>query len=287
MAKGFITKVNSGNYSVYDGINTYVCRARGKFRIGNYSPLVGDIVTFDEKELYLLDIEKRKNSLLRPPLANVEQIAIIASATNPEIALSLINRFIVIAEMISVRPIIVFTKVDIDESKKYLEKKHILESMGYKCYEYSSKTLEGLESIKSLFKDKKTVFMGQSGVGKSTLINFLVPGSRQKTGEISKALGRGKHVTRVVEYLKYCDGFIADTPGFSSIDFELEPVDLAAYYPGFEKYYPSCKFRNCLHKHEKGCAVKEATESGIIDKDYYQSYLDLLDEIMLGKEKGK
>lgn len=283
MKKGFITKVNAGLYDVYDGHQTFSCRARGKFRIGEYSPLVGDNVTFDEEQKYLLNIEKRKNSLLRPPLANVEQIAIVASVTNPTISMSLINRFVVLAEIIHVKPIIILTKIDIAENDDYLRTKETFESMGYSVYTYSSKTQVGLADIKEVMKDKKTIFTGQSGVGKSSLINLLIPGTRQKTGDISKALGRGRHVTRVVEYLPYENGWIADTPGFSQIEFDLELVDLAAYYPGFEQYYPHCKFRNCVHDKEKGCAVKKAVEENLISKEHYDTYLDLLNELREGK----
>lgn len=285
MAKGFITKVNSGIYTVYSEGKTYTCRARGKFRIGKYIPLVGDNVEFDAENLYLLKIYDRKNVLVRPPLANVDNIAIIASATNPKIPVSLINRFIVIAEVIGVKPIIIFTKIDIAEDEDYLDKINLYKRLGYTCFSYSSKTREGLEKIEEIMADKRVVFTGQSGVGKSTLINFLIPGTRQKTGEISKALGRGKHVTRVVEYLPYKQGFIADSPGFSSIEFDLEPVDLASFYPGFEKYYQNCKYRNCVHDKENGCAVKKAVENKEISQEYYEEYLALLNEIRLGKEK--
>lgn len=286
MAKGFITKVNAGQYTVFAKGKSYVCRARGKFRIGEYSPLVGDMVDFDPKNAYLLKIHKRKNQLVRPPLANVENIAIIASVTNPVIPLSLVKRFIVVGEVIGIKPLIVFTKIDLASDGAYLKEQELLNSLGYKCYAYSSKTQEGLEKLKEVFSAKKTVFVGQSGVGKSTLINFLIPGTRQKTGDISKALGRGRHVTRVVEYLAYENGWIADTPGFSSLDFDLEPVDLAAYYPGFEKYYPQCKFRNCVHDSEKDCAVKKAVLAGEISSKYYEEYLALLKEIRLGKERS-
>lgn len=286
MAKGFITKVNSGNYTVYSNGEYHTCRARGKFRIGKYSPLVGDNVEFDPKDLYLLKIEERKNFLLRPPLANIDNIAIIASVANPFIPLSLINRFIVIAEVIGVRPLLIFTKIDLAGDYDYLKTMKMYQDLGYKCYAYSSKTHVGLEEIVKEVSDKRLIFTGQSGVGKSTLINFLIPGTRQKTGEISKSLGRGKHVTRVVEYLPYKNGWIADSPGFSSIEFDIEPVDLAAFYPGFENYYPNCKFRNCLHDSERDCAVKKAVSEGKISLEYYQEYLSLLKEIKQGKEKG-
>ncbi len=285
MKTGFITCVNAGLYDVFADNQIYHCRARGKFRIGDYSPIVGDNVTFDEKQQYLLSIEKRKNSLLRPPLANVEQVAIVASVTSPEIPISLINRFVVLSEIIHVKPIIILTKIDIAPNNDYLNTMKVFKDMGYEIYAYASKTQQGLEPIKQLMINHKTVFTGQSGVGKSSLINLLIPGTRQKTGDISKALGRGRHVTRVVEYLPYLGGWIADTPGFSHIEFDFDLVDLAAYYPGFEAYYPNCKFRNCVHDHETGCAVKKAVKEGKISQEYYDNYLALLNELRYGKEK--
>lgn len=279
MRKGFIVKANAGLFDVYNGEEIVQTRARGKFRIGKYVPLVGDYVSYDEKQNYLMEIFDRKNELTRPPLANVECVGIIASVANPRISLSLINRYIVMSEIIGVKPFVILTKIDICEDDYANEVKNELTKMGYDCLSYSSKSLEGVEEIKKYIKGKKLVFTGQSGCGKSTLINILIPGTRQKTNEISNALNRGKHTTRVCEYIKYEESWIADTPGFSSMEFELNPVDIAAFYPGFDKYYSKCKFRNCLHEHEKGCAVKDAVEKGEINPQLYDDYLSLLNDI--------
>ena len=165
---GFITKVNAGLYDVYAEGKFYSCKARGKFRIGGRSPLAGDFVRFDEKQLYLLEIYPRKNYFTRPPIANIDQVVIVASLANPVIPLSLINRFVIISQIAGIKPIIIFTKYDLVEDESYKSIIDEVSSLGYEYYVYSSKTLEGLDKIKNIMKNKKTLFTGQSGVGKST-----------------------------------------------------------------------------------------------------------------------
>ena len=217
--KGLIIKVNAGLYDVYAEGAVYQCKARGKFRIEEYSPLVGDEVDFDEKQLYLLKIHTRFNHFLRPPIANINQVCIVASLSNPAIPLSLINRFAIISRIAGIQPIVIFTKSDLLDEKEYSYILDEMNKLGYLYFVYSSKTQKGLNEIKEVLRNKKTLFTGQSGVGKSTLINLLIPGIKQKTGDVSKALGRGKHCTRVVEFIKYDGGWIADSPGFSFIEF--------------------------------------------------------------------
>jgi len=283
--KGFIIKVNAGLYDVYaDGV-TYQCKARGKFRIGEYSPLVGDEVDFDANQKYLLKIYPRTNHFSRPPIANVDQVAIVASLANPTIPLSLITRFAMISKIAGITPKVIFTKFDLVTDDSYKETLNALDKLGYEYFIYSSKTKEGLDNILNLVKDKKTLFTGQSGVGKSTLINLLIPNTYQKTGDISKALGRGKHCTRVTEFIKFNDGWIADSPGFSYIEFDLKPLELASIYPGFEKYDGECKFNDCLHEHEPGCAIKKAVEEQQISQDHYDTYISLLTDLKNRKER--
>ncbi len=284
MKEGFIIRANAGLYDVFNGNDIVSTRARGKFRIGKYSPSVGDFVLYDEKQNYLMDIKQRTNELMRPSIVNVENVYVIASLDNPRIQLSLMYRYILISEIIHVKPKIILTKYDLCNDDYASVVKEKLNKLGYEVFIYSSKTSYGLEEIKKELKDKKVVFFGQSGVGKSSLINLLIPGSKQKTNEISQALGRGKHTTRVVEYLRYNEGWICDTPGFSSIEFDIDPVDVASFYPGLDKLYDKCKYNDCTHDHESKCAVKDAVKNGLLDKELYEDYLLLLNDIKLNKK---
>lgn len=276
---GFITSINAGNYEIYSDDKIYICKARGRFRVRGYVPKVGDNVIFDDVNNYILEIHKRKNELDRPPLSNIDQVCIVASVTNPYIQPSLINRYIVLSELINIKPILILSKIDLDCDSVTNKLKEDYERLGYIVYTFSSKTLEGLDTISKLFSKKKTVFTGQSGVGKSTLINCLIPGSRQKTNEISEALGRGKHTTRIISFLQYQDGFIADTPGFSSINIYDSLTKISYCYPGFDKYVGKCKYNDCIHVHEDGCAVKDDVEKGLFNKDTYIDYVDLITSI--------
>lgn len=286
MKQGFISKVNAGLYRVFSEGKYYDCRARGKFRYEEMTPTCGDYVYFSEKDLYLLEILPRKNHFRRPPIANIDQIVIVSSIVNPHISLSLINRFVTLAEIANMKPLIVLTKADlvtnIDEYEPIL---HLFESLHYDVHMVSSKNEVGIAELSEKLKGVKSVFTGQSGVGKSTLLNQLIPNLNHKTGEISRALGRGKHITRVVEFVPYRDGWIADTPGFSLIEFAISVQELAVSFPGFEHFYQHCRFRDCLHETELGCAVKKEVEAGKIAKEHYAIYLSMLQEIKNQKEK--
>jgi ribosome biogenesis GTPase len=289
MKEGFITKVNAGWYEVYDGTSILACRARGKFRIQDQSPLVGDYVTFDPDQAYLQTIHPRKNRFIRPPIANVDQVVVIASLVHPTVSLGLINRFLVLCAVAGMKPLLAISKIDLASMPSSVERRLLesLRDLDYELLFYSAKTLEGIEAIRCRLQGKKTVFTGQSGVGKSTLINVLIPGfKQQETGEISKALGRGKHVTRIVEFLRFDENsWLADTPGFSQIEFDLTPTELAALYPGFSSLSSKCQFRNCMHDNEPGCAVKAAVEQGTLLADQYEIYQSLLTEVRARKER--
>ena len=209
---GRITKLISNDYTVKTNENKYICKARGKFRNDKIKPIVGDLVEFDEKNNYILKVLERKNELVRPPVANIDQAFIITSVKDPDFSTNLLDKFLVIIEYNNITPIICFTKLDLlnkDELSKLNEYIKYYKKIGYTVLLNTD-----YEELKKLFKSKISIFTGQSGAGKSTLLNNLDANLNIKTDEISYALGRGKHTTRHVELLDLYDGLVADTPGF-------------------------------------------------------------------------
>jgi ribosome biogenesis GTPase len=287
LKRGLIIKVNAGLFDVMAEGKVYSCRARGKFRIKDETPYAGDYVNFDENDLYLLELLPRKNRFIRPAVANVDQALIVASVTNPEISLKLLNRFIVMCLAVEIKPIVILSKVDLidDQNNIYSKIDAAFNELDFKLIKYSSKTKQGVFEIINLFDHKVSILTGQTGVGKSTLINLILPEVKRETGTISKALGRGKHITRMVEFFPYKDGFIVDTPGFSMIDIDFEPIELASRYPGFKSLFQECKFNDCLHENETGCAVKKAVEAGKITLSHYQVYCELIIELKLKQKE--
>lgn len=289
MRTGRIIRVLSGFYTVYDGNEAIVCKARGKFRKNDLKPLVGDFCDFTydgQNEGYIMAIHSRKNELIRPPVANIDQAFIVVSAKEPDFSTILLDRFLALVENKNIDPIIIVTKIDLVEDISSLEK--VLDeyrNAGYKVYTTSKEDLTNHQEIISLFKDKVSFFTGQSGVGKSSLLNHLVPDLDLKTGVISNVLGRGKHTTRHVELFDLFDGWVADTPGFSNLDLEMTDRELATSYHDFKTLSQGCKFRGCLHKSEPGCKVKEAVNENRISQERYQHYLQFLEEI--SNKKGK
>lgn len=287
--EGFITSLNSGVYTVFANQVFYPCKARGLFRLKEINPIVGDDVVIEvdsENKGWMIDVKPRKNQMIRPSIANVDQILIVVSLSHPKISLGMISRYIIIAASASIQPIIIINKVDRDDLEMdYLDFiKRVLTGFGYQILTTSTKTGEHIEEFKKLFNERKTVITGQSGVGKSSLLNAVTDHLTIKTNEISVALGRGKHTTRIIEYYPFLGGFVADTPGFSYIDFPLTATELAHLYPGFAPYINKCKFRGCLHDQEIGCKIKEDLSNGIIPEQHYQDYIALLKEIKSKKE---
>lgn len=285
MIKGVIIKGISSFYYVYVDGNIYECKARGNFKAEKIIPLVGDIVDIsiideDEKKGVVEKIYPRKNSLVRPPIANIDKALLVFAIKDPNPNLSLIDRFIVLAQEAGLNIILCFTKADLDDSDRIENLKKIYSNVGYPVIFTSAVTGENIENIKNMIKDEIVVIAGPSGAGKSTLINTL--GFKVKTGEISEKLGRGKHTTRHVELLQI-DGnsWIADTPGFSSLTLNHIPEEeLKEYFIEFHEYDMDCKFGNkCLHYKEPGCEVKEAVDKELISKERYESYIQLLNEI--------
>lgn len=272
---GIIIKNISNDYTILSENKEYICKARGRFRKDKIIPLVGDNCTFDSEKKYIIEIQKRKNELVRPPVANIDQAFIITSAKEPDFSPNLLDKLLCIIEYNNIKPIICFTKLDLLDKE---EKKHIeniisyYKKIGYQVFKNTE-----IEEIKKQFKNKKTVFTGQSGAGKSTLLNKLDKNLNLKTNEISQALGRGKHTTRHVELLNLYDGLIADTPGFSSIEFiGMKDEDIRDNFIEFNVYRHECEYKDCMHTNEKNCKIKEELEKGNILKSRYENYLKFI-----------
>jgi ribosome biogenesis GTPase / thiamine phosphate phosphatase len=286
MPEGKIIKALSGFYYVFSGDETYQCRGRGVFRKNKVTPLVGDEVVFqieNENEGYILEVKDRKNELVRPPIANVDQAILVFSAIEPDFSSSLLDRFLVLVEFNQIKPIICLTKMDLtneDEYKKIQTYANDYRKAGYDVLLTSSRTDEGIKDLFPFLKGEISVFAGQSGVGKSSLLNALNPDLDLKTNDISSHLGRGKHTTRHVELISVGEGLLADTPGFSSLEFiDIEAEDLNYCFPEIQEKSENCKFRGCLHVSEPKCAVKTAAEAGEIPDYRYENYKMFLQEI--------
>jgi ribosome biogenesis GTPase / thiamine phosphate phosphatase len=286
MAEGKIIKALSGFYYVLSDGQITQCRGRGVFRKNKVTPLVGDYVEFqaeNETEGYILKVFERKNELVRPPIANVDQAILVFSAREPDFSTTLLDRFLVLVESKQIEPLICITKMDLllsDEVAEIEEYVGHYRSFGYEVVATSSKTEQGIEELFPFMKSKTSVFAGQSGVGKSTLLNVIKPELDLKTAMISSHLGRGKHTTRHVELIHIDNGLVADTPGFSSLEFtEIEIDELPQCFPEMAEAAEQCKFRGCLHINEPKCAVKNAVETGVIPDYRYDHYLTFHQEI--------
>ncbi|PRR92422.1 MULTISPECIES: ribosome small subunit-dependent GTPase A [unclassified Bacillus (in: firmicutes)] len=291
MPEGKIIKALSGFYYVLDESKesgkVVQCRARGIFRKNKITPLVGDYVVYqadNDKEGYLLEVKERTNELVRPPISNVDQAVLVFSAAEPTFSTSLLDRFLVLVEANHIEPIICITKMDLlktDQERETIEAyADDYRQMDYDVHLTSTIEGDGIEKLTPHFHNKITVFAGQSGVGKSSLLNAMSPELALKTNDISSHLGRGKHTTRHVELIRTADGLIADTPGFSSLEFTgIEAEDLGLYFLDIRERSADCKFRGCLHVKEPGCAIKDAVEHNQIREYRYQHYLEFLTEI--------
>lgn len=272
--EGRIIKNISNDYVVKVDNKLYTCKPRGKFRISNLTPLVGDIVEIDNNNNYIIDIKKRKNSLIRPSVSNIDK-AIIVTSVKPKLDTNLLDKLLVLTMYNNIEPVICFTKLDLLNLEELKEINSIInyyESIGY----VTVKNTE-IDKIKSILKNNLSVFVGQSGAGKSSLLNKLDSKLELKTNEISKALGRGKHTTRHVELFEVCEGLVVDTPGFSSLDLSsLSNMDIRDNMKEMFDNLDKCKYRDCMHYKEDGCYVKSLVNNNVILKSRYDNYISFL-----------
>lgn len=289
MIDGRIIKGIGGFYYVEADDVIYECKARGNFRKQGITPLVGDMVSIsvnENAENTIDTIYKRKNDLVRPPLANLDTLFIISSVVDPKINTQIIDKLIAIAEFKHIEPVIIITKTDLDDS--YQQYVDIYKKAGFKVIICDNTLGTGADEVKELMVGKISAFTGNTGVGKSSLLNNMFPDLNLATGETSKKLGRGRHTTRHSELYKINGGYIADTPGFSSLDFErCEKIlkdDLPYCFREFEPYLDSCRFTTCTHTKDKGCAVLEAVANGDISQSRHESYVSMFNEVKDIKE---
>ena len=271
--KGQIIKIVSNLYTVNCNGILYECHSRGKFRNNNIIPVVGDYVVIDEVNKYILDVGERKNRLIRPMVSNIDQGLIITSVKIPDFSTNLLDKLITLMEINKVEPIICFTKMDLldkDEESEIFNYIHYYQKIGYKLFLNTD-----IKEIEKIFRGKTTVFTGQTGAGKSSLLNKLNPHLEFQVGDVSKALGRGKHTTRHVELVEMFGGKVLDTPGFSSLEFNnINKYDIRDSFIEFEKF--PCKFKDCMHLNEKVCSVKDAVLKGEIMESRYNNYKKML-----------
>lgn len=290
--EGKIIKGIAGFYYVdTEKSGVYECKAKGVFRKDGKKPLVGDnvkieILKEEEKTGNLTEIMERKNELIRPAVANVDQALVIFALENPKPNIALLDRFLVMMEQQGVPAAVCFNKgdlVSVEEAKKQCS---VYEDCGYRVFLCSAEREEGIEAIREYLRNRTTVVAGPSGVGKSSLTNLFQSGIRMETGEISRKLKRGKHTTRHSQLIALeRNTWICDTPGFTSLYTEnMEKEELRHYFPEFRPMEGSCRFQGCVHVKEPGCAVKEALEKGRIHPSRYENYVMFYEEL---KEQEK
>lgn len=289
--QGKIIKGIAGFYYVQTKTGIYECKAKGSFRNRKLKPFVGDnveITVLDEekKKGNMEDILERKNFLIRPAVANVDQAIVIFAAAKPDPNLNLLDRFLIMMEQKEIPVVLVFNKTDVAEKAKLEELAKTYEGCGYQVLSVSAMKEEGISKIMEILRGKTSTVAGPSGVGKSSIINLLQSEIHMETGNISEKIERGKHTTRHSELIAIAeDTYIFDTPGFSSLYVsDMEKKDLKTYFPEFAPYEDQCKFLGCVHLNEPVCGVKEALAEGKLSRSRYENYQMLYEEL---KEKEK
>lgn len=286
--QGTIVKGIGGFYYIKVSEGVVECKARGKFRHNELTPMVGDKVeiTIKDGKGVIDKIYPRDNELIRPAVANVTQALVVFALKNPEINEDLLNKFLLNCEYNNLKVIVCFNKLDLISEEERNEIVDMIKSAGYAIIFLKAKEGYGIETVKEKLKDNVTVLCGPSGVGKSTILNTIAGRELMETGEISEKLRRGKHTTRHSELIDIGEGFIVDTPGFSSLDLDfLSKEKVQDCFPEFTDYIGCCKFTGCIHFKEPGCAVKEAVTNGIINNKRYEFYIKTLEEIMSRRNK--
>ena len=289
--QGKIIKGIAGFYYVQTTEGLYECKAKGIFRKEKIKPLVGDdveiSVTDEDKKTGNVDqILPRKNTLIRPAVANIDQVLVIFAAASPKPNLNLLDRFLVSMEKQGVPAVICFNKQDMVEEEEQHRLRHIYENSGCRVLFTCAEKNQGIRQVRELLNGKTTAEAWPSGVGKSTMVNLLAPEAQMETGEISKKIDRGKHTTRHSEILLVGERtYICDTPGFTSLAvWDMEKEELKDYFREFGEYEGQCRFQGCTHTHEPGCRVKEALDEGKISRQRYDNYLEMYTEL---KEKRR
>ena len=286
--EGKILSTVGGIYKVYSEGHIYTLFSRGAIKHKSFSLCAGDNIIFNEKDAIIEKAHDRKNYLIRPRSANVDLMMITMSVVEPELSPELVYKFLTYANLNGIPAAVLFTKMDkLNDTSKVENIKKDLEKLGYPVFLLSPEKNEIVGKLQEFLAEKTTIIMGQTGVGKSSAINLIDPQFNRKIGEYSDALGRGKHQTKEVILLPFRNGFIGDTPGFSSLELDLYKEDLAQYFPGYEKYYLECYFSNCLHQNEKECKIKEEIAKGNLSKEGDDIYIKLLNQLEFRSQRYK
>ena len=278
MLNGKIIKLLSGVYTVQTSEGEYLCKAKGSFRKEGISPVPGDdveILAMPDKTGRIEKILPRRNYMIRPNVSNIDALCYVSSYSKPTPFQFTIDKMLVIAQSRQITPYLVFNKKDLPDEDGVSDLSALYQALGYKVFDVSAVTGDGLEALRKELQDKNVIFAGNTGVGKSSILNFLYPELELQTGEVSEKLGRGRHTTRHIELYPANGGLIGDTPGFGALEldgYELNAAELSDYFSEFSEFTDQCAFLNCAHINERECGVRAAAEGGKIDAERYNSY---------------
>ncbi|EJT6500724.1 ribosome small subunit-dependent GTPase A [Clostridium perfringens] len=281
--EGIIIKGIGGFYYIKTNEGIIECKARGKFRYNSLKPMVGDRVTIkvENGKGVIEDIHERSSELIRPTVANVTQAFVVFAIKNPDINLDLLNRFLTLCEYNDIHAVVCLNKEDLCTEEEKENLKELINDIGYEVLFINAKEGKGFDALKERLEHNITVLCGPSGAGKSTLLNSFIDREHMETGSVSEKIGRGKHTTRHSELIDVDNGYLVDTPGFTTLDVTFIDRDSLKYcFPEFNDYNNLCKFNGCNHYKEPKCAVKEAVEEGKINKLRYEFYIKTLEEII-------